>query len=526
MSSNTVVDTIPVGMDPNGIAFDPVTNEMWVANEGSGTVDVIDTTNNTIPYIVSTGTDSYPWGVGIDTSDGFVYVSDWLVGGVSVIDDRTFEPTGIGVVSVGGSSAQPMFVAVNSSTGNVYVADYESNTVDVIDGTTVTASIPSGGGPEGVAVDPSNNWLFVSDYHSGNIEKFSTTTNALLATENVGSVIGPSGLAIDPGTGTLWIADGDGYATETPESLSAYTDNATGGVDVFQPAVNTSTHNVYMSDISGSKVYEVADGTAPAFTSPDSTTFTLGTYGSFTVTATGEPVPTITQTGTLPTGLTFSNGVISGTPTQPGTFYAYLYAYNGVYTSETLTLSVVTPPQITSGSSATFAENTYGQFNVTATGSPAPTITVTGPLPSGVGLFDYEGIEEIVGTAQVTGVFPLTVTASNGVSPDATQSFTLTVVAPPSITSANATTFTLNTPGTFTLAASGYPVPTFTESGALPSGVTLSGDSISGTPTQTGDFPITLDASNGVSPDATQSFTLTVNPCAGTATRCFTSPSI
>ena len=33
---------------------------------------------------------------------------------------------------------------------------------------------------------------------------------------------------------------------------------------------------------------------------------------------------------------------------------------------------------------------------------------------------------------------------------------------------------------------------------------------LSGTPTQSGSFPITITASNGVSPDGTQSFTLTV----------------
>jgi hypothetical protein len=52
----------------------------------------------------------------------------------------------------------------------------------------------------------------------------------------------------------------------------------------------------------------------PAITSPNAVTFTVGTAGTFTITATGIPTPTIGLTGTLPSGLTFSNGVISGTP--------------------------------------------------------------------------------------------------------------------------------------------------------------------------------------------------------------------
>jgi len=92
----------------------------------------------------------------------------------------------------------------------------------------------------------------------------------------------------------------------------------------------------------------------------------------------------------------------------------------------------------------------------------------------------------------------------------------------PTITSANSTTFTAGTAGSFTVTASGVPVPTFTETGTLPSGVTLSSAGLlSGTATVAGSFPITITASNGVLPNATQNFTLTVNPGAvssGTST--------
>jgi|HubBroStandDraft_6_1064221.scaffolds.fasta_scaffold64194_1 hypothetical protein len=87
----------------------------------------------------------------------------------------------------------------------------------------------------------------------------------------------------------------------------------------------------------------------------------------------------------------------------------------------------------------------------------------------------------------------------------------LSVNAPPAITSANSTTFTKGSAGTFTVTATGSPPPTFTESGALPTGVTLTTAGIlSGTPTVAGSFPITITAHNGIGSDATQNFTLTV----------------
>ena len=66
------------------------------------------------------------------------------------------------------------------------------------------------------------------------------------------------------------------------------------------------------------------------------------------------------------------------------------------------------------------------------------------------------------------------------------------------------------------MTATGTPSPTLSESGALPSGVTFNASTgvLSGTPASgtNGSYPITFTASNGVSPNATQSFTLTVNP--------------
>jgi len=87
--------------------------------------------------------------------------------------------------------------------------------------------------------------------------------------------------------------------------------------------------------------------------------------------------------------------------------------------------------------------------------------------------------------------------------------------SPAAFTSAASTTFTVNTASTFTPTASGSPVPTITESGALPTGVTFTGGALKGTPTATGTFPITFTAHNGILADATQNFTLTVAAAGG-----------
>lgn len=90
-----------------------------------------------------------------------------------------------------------------------------------------------------------------------------------------------------------------------------------------------------------------------------------------------------------------------------------------------------TAPAITSTNSTGFTEGSAGTFTVTATGNPAPTVALTGTLPSGVSFNTATGVLSGTPATGSDGTYPLTITASNGVSPDATQNFTLTVTGPP-----------------------------------------------------------------------------------------------
>jgi len=104
--------------------------------------------------------------------------------------------------------------------------------------------------------------------------------------------------------------------------------------------------------------------------------------------------------------------------------------------------------------------------------------------------------------------------------------------AAPGVTSADQATFTLGNSGSFTVTATGIPTPALSETGNLPGGVTFSdnGDgtaTLSGTPSSgtVGTYPITLSATNGLSPDATQNFTLTVNQSSQATLTADASPS-
>ena len=212
---------------------------------------------------------------------------------------------------------------------------------------------------------------------------------------------------------------------------------------------------------------------APAITSANLATFQVGAAGTFTVTTTGFPTPSITS-GALPAGVTYHDngngtGTLSGTPTAGGTFTITFTAQNGVSPNgtQTFTLTVNQAPAITSANLATFQLGTAGTFSVTTTGFPTPSIT-SGALPAGVTFHDNgNGTGTLSGTPTASGTFVITFTAQNGVSPNGTQTFTLTVNQAPAITSANLATFQVGAAGTFTVTTTGFPTPSITESGTL-----------------------------------------------------------
>jgi hypothetical protein len=174
-------------------------------------------------------------------------------------------------------------------------------------------------------------------------------------------------------------------------------------------------------------------------------------------------------------------------------------------------------PVITSAASASYPVGATVNFTVTSTGAPTPALTVTGTLPSSVTFTDNgDGTGTFAGTATPVGVYTLTITASNGVKPDAIQTFTLNVVGTaPAITSAAGVSYPVGSVVSFTVTSTGAPTPALTVTGTLPSGVSFTDNgngtgTFSGTATPVGVYTLTITASNGVNPDAIQTFTLTI----------------
>ena len=204
--------------------------------------------------------------------------------------------------------------------------------------------------------------------------------------------------------------------------------------------------------------------------------------GSFTLPGCGAPVASDFSIAASPTALAIAPGGMSSSTISTAVTAG---------TAATVSLTSSVSP---SGPTATLAPT-----SVTAGGSSTLTVNV--------------------GSSVGTGTYTVTVTGTEGTaihSTTVTVAVDATLVAP-AITSANNATFTVGNAGTFGVTTTGSPISTITETGSLPGGVTFTDNhdgtaTLAGTPGAGtgGTYPITITAVNGVAPNASQIFTLTV----------------
>jgi YVTN family beta-propeller protein len=292
-----------VGLEPEGLAVDEATHSLYVADLGSNTVSVIDTTgcnaattHGCSNRMATVHVGSQPTGMAIDPQTNSLYVTDAGGSTVSVIDTATCNA----VVQSGCGQTppevtvdrQPFGIALDPVTDTVYVTELGSNdegdTVSVIDGATCNAEVPSGcgqtppevtvgSGPFDIAVNSTTDTVYVSnsgqllttaDGHTVSVIN-GTTCNAaqssgcsqIPTTVMVGRA--PFGIAVDDVTNTVYVVNNQGGGTDATLSTidGAQCDATTTSGCVATPAIDLgpgrapngvaldpSTHTLYTAN--------------------------------------------------------------------------------------------------------------------------------------------------------------------------------------------------------------------------------------------------------------------------------------
>jgi YVTN family beta-propeller protein len=87
---DSVISSIPVGVFPQALIFNPSNNNIYVANRDSETVSVIDSTSNTLIKNVTVGMS--PQALIFNPSNNNIYVANHDSETVSVIDSTNNTP--------------------------------------------------------------------------------------------------------------------------------------------------------------------------------------------------------------------------------------------------------------------------------------------------------------------------------------------------------------------------------------------------------------------------------------------------
>ncbi|MGO9646412.1 MAG: choice-of-anchor D domain-containing protein [Terriglobales bacterium] len=192
-------------------------------------------------------------------------------------------------------------------------------TDSVLDTNTQTSNFTVGLAP---AFTSANNATF----QVGTPGSFQVTTTGSPAASITETPALPAGLSL--------VSHGDGTAT-----LGGTPAANTGGVYNITLMASNSAGNAMQA-------FTVTVLQTPAITSANNATFQVGVFGSFTVTTTGFPTPSIGESGGLPGNVGFHDngngtGTLSGTPTNGGTFNISFTATNTAGSSgQNFTLTV------------------------------------------------------------------------------------------------------------------------------------------------------------------------------------------
>ncbi len=194
---------------------------MYVTNQGSNTVSVIDSSTNTVIKTIPVG--SAPQGVAYNSNNNDMYVANSNSGGVSVIDSST--NTVIKTIPVGKG---PYNIAYNSNNNDMYVANLNDNTVSVIamtqppSHTTITSATDGNNNPvsnSGSTISASITFTVQATQGTNPIAGFQCTLDNG-PVSNCSSPITYSSLSPGSHTFKVQAVDSQGNVDPTPASFS------------------------------------------------------------------------------------------------------------------------------------------------------------------------------------------------------------------------------------------------------------------------------------------------------------------
>ncbi len=466
---------IPVGLVPFFSTVDPATNTVYVANAFDNTVSVIDGStcgslgvSGCAAPVATAPVGLAPIGMVIDDATDTLYVANFtgFFGGVdpeeaatsslSMIDLTTcnavdFSGCG-GAHPTAAAGIGPVFVALDPTSRTVYVSNYYSfldggltaaSTVSMIDADVCNATDQSGclaepttttvgRGPAGMDIDVARSTLYVANYgflgtsDAGDLTLVDTaacnarTTSGCATSWPTAEVgVGAFGVRVSPAKDTVYVSDASGLVIVRGSTCNAADSSGcaaaraiegdqSGLALALQMPLDPATGTLYVTGFVEDPESETVSGTVRAVD---------GATCRFSDTSGCAASPTIPISGP---SYGPSLNPVTGTLYVPLINFGEGFGGNGL-------VAVLFRPSLSGAPPAAELGAPYS-FAFSVDGAPDPTVSVTtGTLPPGLTL-SAAGV--LSGTPTAAGSYPVTLTAANGIAPDATLAVTLTVAGP------------------------------------------------------------------------------------------------
>ena len=255
VQAESVIATVTVGISTTPlkiIEVNPATNKIYVGNEWSNIVTVIDGVTHTATTVAVDGS---PNAIAINEITNHIYVANFQTSIVTVIDGATNSTTAVAVGKF------PAAIAINRVTNKIYVVTsigYGSNSVTVIDGATnATTTVAMGCGSSAIALNPATDKIYVTDYCSNTVTVIDGATNT---TTSVAVGWSPHAVAVNPVTNKIYVANANGTVSVIDGATNTVTATLTAGFNPVAVEVNSVTNKIYVMGNSESGTVTVIDG--------------------------------------------------------------------------------------------------------------------------------------------------------------------------------------------------------------------------------------------------------------------------
>jgi YVTN family beta-propeller protein len=200
-SSTSLLETVPVGKFPGPIVVNPAGHLVYVLNESSNSVSVLDSEELVVKKTIPVG--KSPVAIAANPVTNMVYVANSGSGTISAI-------TGTGAAVTWTVGGKPSLLVVDSALGKAFVGDPSRNQVEIVDSTKgkVLATIPTALPPSAMALNIATHQAWVACAGaSGSVVVIDGTTDTVVTTVS-GALIpnGINSISVDPVTNVAVVA--------------------------------------------------------------------------------------------------------------------------------------------------------------------------------------------------------------------------------------------------------------------------------------------------------------------------------